>query len=79
MGMPKGLARATAYYSTLAAWADWRKLAAEVTAAGHADLVAQYQPSEGAGWRKVDAEPKARTASARLKAAFAARQLPERV
>ena len=68
MGMPKGLARATAYYSTLAAWADWRKLAAEVTAAGHADLVAQYQPSEGASWRKID------KASARLKAAFAVRQ-----
>ena len=72
MGMPKGLVKANAHYGNLAAWADWRKLAAEVTAAGHADLVAQYQPSEGAGWRKID------KASARLKAAFAARQLPER-
>ena len=70
MGMPRGLAKATGYYSTLAAWADWRKLAAQVTAAGYADLIAQYQPSEGAGWRRVD------RASARLKAAFARHQKP---
>ena len=70
MGLPKGLAKATGYYNTLAAWADWRKLAAQVTAAGHADLVAQYQPPEGAGWREID------RASARLKAALARHQKP---
>jgi hypothetical protein len=41
MGMPKGLAKATAYYNKIAAWADWQKLAAEMTAVGFADLVAE--------------------------------------
>jgi hypothetical protein len=68
MGMPKGLAKATSYYNQLAAKGDWQKLAAEMTAAGFADLVAECQPPEGAGWRKID------RAIARLKAAVAARQ-----
>ncbi len=68
MGMPRGLIKATAYYNTLAAWDDWRKLAAQATQAGHADLVAQCRPPEGAGWCKVD------RAIAKLKAALAAQQ-----
>ena len=68
MGMPKGLAKVTNYYSTIAAKADWQKLADQVTAAGFVELVAHYRPPEGAGWRKID------RATARLRAAFAARQ-----
>jgi hypothetical protein len=71
MGMPKGLAKATAYFNQLAALADWQKLSAEMTAAGFADLVAECQPPQGASWRKID------KASARLKAAVAARQKAE--
>ena len=70
MGMPRGLVKATAHHNNLAAWADWRKLVAEVTAAGFANLAAEHQPPEGAGWRKMD------RASARLKAAFARHQQP---
>ena len=68
MGMPKGLVKTTAYFNTVAAREDWRKLAAEVTAAGFADLVVAHQPPEGAGWRKID------RAIAKLKAAVATRQ-----
>ncbi len=67
MGMPKGLAKATAYYNKLAAWADWKKLADQVTGAGCEDLVAEHRPPAGAGWRKVD------KASAKLRAVFALR------
>jgi hypothetical protein len=71
MGMPKGLVKATAFYNRISAQADWQKLAAEMTAIGFADLVAECQPPEGASWRKID------KASARLKAAVAARQKAE--
>ncbi len=65
--MPKDLAKATAYDNNIATWADWRNLVAQVTAAGFSYLVAQYEPPEGAGRRKID------KATAKLRAAFAAR------
>lgn len=54
MGMPRGLIKATAYYNNLAAWEDWHKLAKEASQKGYHDLVAQFQPPESAGWRRVD-------------------------
>lgn len=50
----RNLSRITNYYNRLQAQADWRKLADQATAAGHADLAQRYQPPADAGWRKID-------------------------
>ena len=61
----RNIARINNYYNRIAAWEDWRKLAAQAAAAGHTDLVAQYQPAEDAGWRVIDKQiGKLRTALA---------------
>jgi hypothetical protein len=51
---PHGLIKATAYYNNLQAWADWRALAEYALTLDLGDLVKQYEPEPGAGWRKVD-------------------------
>ena len=42
-----------AYKSKTDAWEGWRKLAAEVTAAGFDDLVKKHQPHNRAGYRQI--------------------------
>ena len=42
-----------AYKNRNDAWEGWRKLAAEVTAAGYLELVEKYQPHRRAGHRQI--------------------------
>ena len=56
---PRGLIKATAYYNNLQAWADWNKLTDYALTLGLGDLVKQYEPPPGSGWRKVDKSIKA--------------------
>jgi hypothetical protein len=42
-----------AYKNRKDAWEAWRKLAAEVNAAGYEDLVKKYQPHNRAGHRQI--------------------------
>lgn len=50
----KGIHKATGAAQTTAAWADWRYLADKLAEAGRGDLIQEYQPKSGAGWRAVD-------------------------
>ena len=54
----RNIARINNYYNRQAAWEDWRTVVAQAVAAGQADLVAQYQPDEDAGWQTIDRQRK---------------------
>lgn len=50
----RNFARINNYYNRIEAWNDWRRIAAQVKAAGFPELVEKHQPLENAGWRKID-------------------------
>lgn len=52
--MARNLSRITNWYSKQAAWSDWHDAASRATAAGHGALVAQLQPADNAGHRRID-------------------------
>lgn len=52
--MPRGIAKANAYYNNLQAWDDWRWLVAYAERHGKGDAAKRLQPPDGAGYRKVD-------------------------
>lgn len=52
--MPRGIAKANAYYNNLEAWNDWRWLADYASQHGHKATAEQLAPPEGSGWRTVD-------------------------
>ena len=58
----RGLIKATHYYSTLQARADWAQLADYAAANGHADDAARLAPPDSAGHRTIDKRIDALTA-----------------
>ncbi len=50
----RGLIRATHYYSTLQARADWEQLANYAAANGHAAAAQRLAPPDGAGHKTID-------------------------
>ena len=67
----RNISRINNYYNRIEALKDWKKLAAECTRAGHEDLVKQFTPPDGSGWKTIDYR------IGRLRKAVAEREKPE--
>jgi len=52
--MMRGLVKATHYYSTQQARADWAQLAAYANARGHGAAVVELEPPQDAGHKTID-------------------------
>lgn len=52
--MPRGIAKANAYYNNLQAWDDWNWLTAYAVRHGKGEEARRLQPPDGAGYRRVD-------------------------